>query len=133
MLATLNGSRISRFFDQIDPWLNNLDTAKNSWLTNGFNIDIEETPEAYVLTADLPGMKREDIDISVQDNQVSIFCERKEENKRYIFAERKYGKFSRSVKLPDTTGEITANLKDGILTLTIEKSEKVKPKKIEVK
>jgi len=102
-------------------------------------IDIAENQEAVEVRAELPGMKREDIDISVLGNILSITGEKKEstedKQKDFYHAERRYGTFRRDITLP--TGvepdKISANYSNGILTVTVPKSEQAKPRRIEVK
>ncbi len=93
-------------------------------------MDIKETKGALTVTAELPGMNREEIDVSVHDGVLTISGEKKagkEENGTdYHFIERSYGCFSRSVSLPDTveTEKIEAAFKDGVLTVTLPKTAK---------
>lgn len=102
-------------------------------------MDIYEDKEAIKVYVDLPGMKKEDISINVEDNVLTVKGERKfeEENKKknYYRIERSYGTFRRSFALPNNvdTGKIAANMKDGILTVEIPKKEEAKPKEIEIK
>jgi HSP20 family protein len=102
-------------------------------------LDMYETEEALTLKASVPGVKAEDIDITVAGNTLTIKGEfqREEEGKRgnVHFEERHYGKFQRSVSLPNTVDpdKARAEFKDGVLTLTLPKVEEAKPKHIEVK
>ena len=94
--------------------------------TGSFNTDIRETETGYVLEADLPGFRKEDINIDLTDNTLTIRAERhsehEEKDKRgnYIRCERSYGTFTRTFSLEgvDTEG-IKAGFKDGVLTLTM--------------
>jgi HSP20 family protein len=101
--------------------------------------DVYEEKDNFVVKAELPGMKKEDISVSLQDGSLIISGERKSETKsegaEVYRAERYVGKFQRSVTLPTpvTAGKVTAEYKDGILTVTLPKSEEAKPKQIEVK
>ncbi|HET6674580.1 MAG TPA: Hsp20/alpha crystallin family protein [Nitrospiraceae bacterium] len=102
-------------------------------------VDISEDEKEYVIKADLPDVKKEDVRISVQDDVVSISGERKyekeEKGKKYHRVERSYGSFMRSFTLPEDAdgGKISAEYKDGVLQVHLPKSEKTKPKTIEVK
>src|SRR3546814_14152759 len=86
--------------------------------------------KAYRLTAELPGLAEKDIDISVADGVLRISGEKKEETERteqgFLFSERRYGAFERAVPLPsDVTPEaITAQLRDGVLTVTLAKEQR---------
>lgn len=101
-------------------------------------IDIEETDNEYIVKAELPGMKKEDIKISLTEDSLTISGERKmekeEKGKTYHRVEMSYGKFQRSISFPSEVKpeEAKATYKDGILTITIPKSEKAKPKEIEI-
>jgi len=102
-------------------------------------VDIEETPDAYHVTADLPGLKKEDIHISVQDNVVTIRGERKREEKReddnFRRYERSYGAFERSFTVHEgfDPDKIDAKYESGVLHLTLPKREESKPRQVEVK
>ncbi|MBR1660467.1 MAG: Hsp20/alpha crystallin family protein [Oscillospiraceae bacterium] len=96
--------------------------------TGSFSTDIRETENEYVLEADLPGFKKEDINIDIQDNSLCISAERhaqqeeKDEAGNYIRRERSYGSFSRSFSLEGVnTDAIKAAFTDGVLTLTLPK------------
>lgn len=102
-------------------------------------VDVHEDAEALVLRAELPGVKREDVDISIDGNVLSLKGERKleqEENTRkYHRVERSYGSFVRQFQLPtnvDATS-VEAQLADGVLTLKLPKKQELKARKIEVK
>jgi HSP20 family protein len=102
-------------------------------------VDIEESEKEYLIKAEIPEMKKEDVKITVQDDVLSISGERKsekeEKGKKYHRVERSYGSFLRSFTLPDDADgtKITAEYKDGVLRLHLPKSEQAKPKAIEVK
>jgi HSP20 family protein len=99
--------------------------------------EIKETPEAYIVKADLPGMHQEDIDISMTGNQIVISGHRVEEDRRetdnFYTTERSYGSFMRSFTLPhDIDAEhVEAKLDHGVLQLSIPKRE-VKSRKIQL-
>ena len=100
--------------------------------------DVKEAKDAYVLKADLPGVKEEDLDVSLSGNMLTISGQKEEEHKeegdQYYAMERTYGSFARSFSLPDTVdGEhVTAELKDGVLTVHAPKRPEAQPKKISV-
>jgi HSP20 family protein len=102
-------------------------------------VDISEDEKEYLVKAELPDIKKEDIKLSVHDNVLSISGERKyekeEKGKKYHRVERTYGSFLRSFTLPEDAdaSKIAAESKDGILKVHLPKSEKAKPKSIEVK
>lgn len=102
-------------------------------------VDITETENEYHVVADLPGVKKEDLDVSIHDGVLTINAETKYEKEdreegRLLRQERRYGKFVRSMRLgADVDPEkIKAEYKDGVLDLHLPKHEQVKPKKIDV-
>lgn len=102
-------------------------------------VDITEDDKEYVIKADLPDVKKEDIKLTVLDNVMSISGERKyekeEQGKKYHRVERSYGSFMRSFTVPDDAdaSKVSAEYKDGVLNAHLPKSEKAKAKSIEVK
>ncbi|HHJ53651.1 MAG TPA: Hsp20/alpha crystallin family protein [Caldithrix abyssi] len=102
-------------------------------------IDMEETDDAFNITAELPGMKKEDIKITFQDNILTISGEKKTEEKReeknFHRMERSFGKFSRSIGIPAgvVLDKIDAEYKNGVLYIHIPKAEEAKTKKIDIK
>jgi HSP20 family protein len=102
-------------------------------------VDMYQTENEVVVKTAIPGVKREDVDITITGDTVSIKGEKKADEKikreDYIYQEHRYGAFSRTVNLPGglDTSKAEASFEDGVLTLTIPKSEEVKPKQIKVK
>lgn len=102
-------------------------------------VDISENESEYVIKAELPEVKKEDVKVTVEDGVLTIQGERRQEKeekgKRFHRVERSYGSFVRSFTLPESVeeGATKAEYKDGVLTLHLPKSEKVKPKAIDVK
>jgi HSP20 family protein len=102
-------------------------------------VDITEDEKEYIVKAEIPEMKKEDIKINVHDDILSVSGERKyekeEKGKKYHRVERAYGSFMRSFTLPDDADgtKVNAEYKDGVLKVHLPKSEKAKPKAIEVK
>lgn len=102
-------------------------------------VDIEESDKEYLIKAELPEVKKEEVKLTVQDDVLTISGERKaekeEKGKKYHRVERCYGSFMRSFTLPeDADGtKVSAEYKDGVLRVHLPKSEKAKPKAIEVK
>lgn len=101
-------------------------------------VDIKEESDKYVLLADLPGVKPEDIDLSMEEGVLTIKGEKKTEAKTqregYKRVERTYGSFYRRFSLPDTANAegISAKSRHGVLEIVIPKREAVQPKKINV-
>jgi HSP20 family protein len=106
------------------------------WLPS---LDVSETKNELVVKAEVPGMDPKDIDISLSDGMLTIKGEKKQEKEEkeadYHLVERSYGSFTRSVQLPrEVQGEkINASYKNGILKITLPKSEEAKKKEIKIK
>ena len=102
------------------------------------SVDVKETDKEVIVKADLPGIKKEDIEVSVDKDQLIIKGERKmekeEKEKDYVRVERSYGSFYRSfnIGVPIKEDEIKASYKNGVLEISIPKEEIKKPKKIEI-
>jgi HSP20 family protein len=123
-----------------DAWVR----PSGSWGQGGegfgsFPFDLYETGDDFVITAALPGLKPEDLDLSVQGNVLTISGEfrtdeREDQERSYHIRERRYGKVSRQLTLP--TGiqgdRIQASLEHGVLTLHVPKAEAMKPRRIQV-
>lgn len=98
-------------------------------------LEMTETDDAYKLSAELPGMDADNVEVTVADGVLSITGEKKEEReekeKDYYFSERSYGAFERSLRLPNDAAadKITAQSKNGVLTVTIPKDEKANARK----
>ncbi len=101
-------------------------------------VDIKETEKAYTIEAELPGMDKKDVKVTVQDGVLSITGERKHEeetkDKKLHRVERYYGSFLRRFTLPDNidSENVNASFKDGLLTLSLNKVEPKEPKAIEI-
>jgi HSP20 family protein len=100
-------------------------------------VDIEEKDDAYVVEADLPGVKREDVNIELVGNQLAITGEVKERKREGVVRRRtrRVGRFDYRVTLPDQVDpeKIDAKLDDGVLTVRVPKTERAKRRRIEVK
>lgn len=102
-------------------------------------VDIKETDDAFVVSAEVPGVKPEDIDINLTGNELIIKGEKKESKEEvkggYRLEERRYGYFSRRFRLPAGVNneKITANHEDGVVMITLPKSEKAATQKIKIK
>lgn len=100
-------------------------------------VDIMETGSDLVIRAEIPGMSRDDIDIEVTDESLTIKGDRKfdeSEKDNYLRVERPYGPFQRSftIGVPVQADKVSAKYRDGILEVTVPKAEEVKPKKITI-
>ncbi|HEX5550808.1 MAG TPA: Hsp20/alpha crystallin family protein [Nitrospira sp.] len=102
-------------------------------------VDISETEGEYLIKAELPEVRKEDVKVTVENGVLTLQGERRQEKeekgKRFHRVERSYGSFVRSFTLPESVDEssVKAEYKDGVLNLHLPKSERVKPKAIDVK
>lgn len=114
--------------------------ARTSQILSGWTpaLDLYEDKDNYYLRAELPGMKREEIELSLHDDCLSLFGERKHEEKHkdaeVYRAERFFGRFQRTVTLPGPVAvdKVKAQYQDGLLMVTLPKTEEAKPKHIDV-
>lgn len=105
-----------------------------------FPVDVRETVEGFVVEAELPGFTKEQLDITLENGMLTLSAERKveeeaqKEGEGYHLRERRYSKFERSFKLPQTIDEssVDAKLENGVLTVKIAKRPETKPRKITV-
>ena len=112
---------------------------------NGFDvafspaIDVAVEKDNVIVNADLPGLTRDDVTVTLQDNYLTIRGERKHATEQteanYFLSERMFGSFTRTIELPMAVNasKIEARFKDGVLQVTLPKTEDAKPKQIEVK
>ncbi len=102
-------------------------------------LDVAEKGDVFTIKASLPGIKPEDLNVTLEDNVLTVQGEVKEdetiEEETYHIRERRFGSFSRSLRfpVPVNANEIVASYDNGVLTLTVPKAEEVKPKRIEIK
>ena len=127
---------MTRLFAGVAPRSGNRDEVSfGAWNPN---VDIFEDKDKLVLEAELPGMKRDDFELSVENNVITLKGERRFEKKtnedNYHRVERSYGSFIRSFTLPQTVSSegAVAEFKDGILKVTLPKREETKPRRITI-
>ena len=127
---------VNRLFDSFlpdFPWRG--DVLEGSWIPK---VDISETNGELAVAAELPGLNRDDVSIRIENNVLTLKGEKKqeEENKatNYHRIERNYGAFSRSFSLPSTVdaSKVRAAFRDGVLTITLPKTEEAKGKEIPI-
>jgi HSP20 family protein len=143
-------------YDPVDSVQREFDTMLNRWFggreTNGgaggylapYAVDVREDGDHIYVEAELPGFKKDEIDITLENQTLTIAAERRSVTKlggggdgkkgELLLHERRYSRFLRSFTLPPTVDEQTVNAKlnDGVLTITLNKREESKPKKITV-
>ena len=131
--------RFGRFFEQafndfISP-LEGEEVSTASWTPA---VDIRESEDTLTLYAEIPGVAKEDVHLSVENGRLTLSGERKFEKdtqeENYHRIERTFGTFTRSFSLPENvdTGAVKASFRDGILTVSLPKAEEAKPRKIEI-
>ena len=109
--------------------------AMSDWTPS---VDISETDTAYLVKGEIPGVKKEDIKVTIEDGVITMRGERKQEkeekNEKFHRIERSYGNFMRSFRIPDDADEsaVKAEFKDGMISVTLPKSEKAKSKSKEI-
>ena len=124
---------INRLFES--PHENGNSDAFNTWAPA---LDVYEDHDNLLVRAELPGMKKENIDISLHDNVITVSGERKNEKKyegsKTSREERFFGRFTRSIALPKQvdSDRVKATYTDGVLTVTLPKAEEAKPRQIKV-
>lgn len=126
--------------DEIDNYFNEFWNGEDSFMSSFTpKVDIEELDDEFQFHAELPGMDKKDVNLSVKENVLTISGEKKDkkEDKKNNFhrIESSYGKFQRSFRLPQNVkqSDIKAEFKNGILDITVPKAEEAKPKEIEIK
>ena len=132
---------VQRDFDNLLGRLFNGTQAENGTRLAPYGVDIREDQDHFYVEAELPGFKKDDVDITLENQTLTISAERRVENKQgdgdkgeLLLHERRYSRFLRSFTLPPTVDEQTVNAKlaDGVLTVTLNKREETKPRKIQV-
>ena len=134
--------RLSDLRDEIDRLFESplTELTRTSNLLSGWTpaLDVYEDKDNYTVKAELPGMKKEEIEVSLHEGSLSISGERKSESKHedaeVYRAERFFGRFQRTVSLPSAVAadKVKAAYKDGVLNITLPKTEEAKPKHIDV-
>ncbi|SMO55458.1 Hsp20/alpha crystallin family protein [Fodinibius sediminis] len=125
-----------RFSDIMDEFFNDAVNARRDKFMP--SIDISETETKFHISVELPGMKKDDININLENSRLTISGERrfqdKEDGKTYHRVETRYGSFNRSFQLPDNVDEesIEASYEDGLLNISIDKSEDKVKKQIKI-
>ncbi|MEI7885111.1 MAG: Hsp20/alpha crystallin family protein [Clostridia bacterium] len=133
----LSETGLENFYNMLDDFFNDSFPKRNLQFDT-FKLDIQEEDKQYVVEAELPGIKKEEIDLSLSEGKLTISVEHKENSedkgKNYIHKERRFSSMKRTIILKDANSDqISARLDDGLLRITITKVEKVEStKKINV-
>lgn len=132
-------NEIDRVFDRFFPSRDQDEDGSTRQAVWRPRMDLIETDDAYRIHLDMPGMNKDELKISYQDNDLVVSGERTsdrtEENEEFVRVERSFGHFRRSFTLPRTVDEenIHASYDSGVLTITVPKTETVKPREIDIK
>ncbi|XP_052115125.1 17.3 kDa class I heat shock protein isoform X1 [Arachis duranensis] len=143
LIPSFFGGRRSNVFDpfSLDVWdpfkdfqfPSSLTSSENSAFVNT-RVDWKETPEAHVFKADLPGLKKEEVKVEIEDNSVLQISgernvEKEDKNDTWHRVERSSGKFMRRFRLPENAkmDQVKASMENGVLTVTVPKAEVKKP------
>ena len=141
-LTTRNARDVMGIQDEMERFLRTFFGDTSSPTTAGAwspSLDVEESEDAFVLHVELPGVSAEDIDLNLEDGVLTISGERRFYDEKstdgFRRVERHFGRFHRSVRLPDRVNPdaVEATHKDGMMTITVPKAEEAKPRRIEVK
>jgi HSP20 family protein len=130
--------RLMRHLLRWDPYqdFGNPEEAAGTFMPS---FEVEETADAYQFTADMPGIARDDLDIQMAGNRLTISGKREADasrsGARFYCQERSYGTFTRTFALPEEvdSGKVVAELRDGVLHLMVPKSPEIRPQKVEIK
>ena len=135
-VAYLNREPFARLFENfLNEAVQGEEVSNRNWVPP---VDIQETEEGYRLQAELPGLTKEDIDITLENNVLRLSGERKFERdvkkENFHRVERTYGTFSRAFSLPQQVNAegVQAGFENGVLTILVPKAEQAKPRKISI-
>ena len=132
------GAGFEDFYNMIDDFFNDGLAPGRNLLRDSFKLDIVEREDEYAIEAEMPGVKKSEIEISIEENNLCISVNREEETnsdgKNFVHRERRASSMSRRVRLAGAKlDEIKAKLEDGILTVSVPKENKSSsPRKIEI-
>lgn len=129
---------MDRFFDDIVPFSQKGENGGMRMDVWAPNTDVSETGDEYIISIDLPGTSKEDVEVKYKDNRLTISGERKKEEEKeeenFLRKERYHGSFTRSFTLPSEVekDDIKANFKEGVLTVKVPRSEVEEPTNIQI-
>ena len=129
LTRTGTGIGFENFYNMLDDFFGDGMMPSRNLLRDTFKIDIEDAEKEYLVEAELPGIKKEEIDLGIEEDNLCISVNRSEESnkdgKNFIHRERRASSMSRRIRLADANlAEIKAKLEEGVLTVTIPKQDK---------
>jgi HSP20 family protein len=118
------------FYNMLDDFFNDTGLFRRSLLNDTFKVDVAETESEYAVEAELPGVKKEEVEVAFHDGRLTISVKREEkkeeENKNYIHKERRYSSMQRSIYLADAASDgVQARMEDGVLKIVVPKQPRV--------
>ncbi len=127
---------LKRTFDSPFALIREVDRALNTYQTPSYPVDIYETPDHFVIHADLPGYHKDDVEINLDANVLTVAAQRAvpEDQGEARVTERSFERVERAFRLPDTVNadSVDASMDQGVLTVKLSKRDEVKPRKITV-
>ena len=132
------GAGFEDFYNMLDDFFNDSLMPRRSLLRDSFKIDIEEVDKEYRIEAELPGIHKDEVDLSIDGDSLCISVNREEEanhdGRNYIHRERRVSSMNRRIRLSEANlAEIKAKLEDGVLTVTVPKdTQAALPRKIDI-
>ncbi|MDZ7343084.1 MAG: Hsp20/alpha crystallin family protein [candidate division KSB1 bacterium] len=140
MLVKWNVAPVPSLFSAFeDAFLRNWFDGDDRVATYTPKVDVSETKEHFIVRAELPGLKKDEVKLTLENNVLTLSGEKRDERKQdegnYRWRESRYGKFERSFRLTDgiDRNNITADYKDGVLTITLPKTKEAQSKEIEIR
>jgi HSP20 family protein len=140
MLTKFNLAPVPSFFSVFErPLRRDLFDGEERAVTYAPRVDVVENKENFVVRAELPGIKKDEVKLTLENNVLTLSGEKRHEEKRdednYHLMETRYGKFERSFRLTDNIdrSNIAADYKDGVLTITLPKTKESQSKQIAIK
>lgn len=131
--TSLVNNRFPDFSDMLDDFFGDSWPPGRTLSQDTFKIDVQDNQNDYIIEAELPGAKKEEVNVEINDGRLTIFVKREEsideEKKNYIHKERRYCSMSRGIYLVDAQSEgIKAKLDNGVLSITVPKQDKTQNK-----
>lgn len=131
-------SLIRGLFSDAERGLPTISTLASAWNeSTAFPIDVEETTDSYVVSANLPGVKKEEVEVAMENGRLTLAVTQTKESeqkngRRYLYRERSTKAHSRVLTLPHASSDCKAALNEGVLTVTVKKEDEKKTKRISI-
>ena len=124
--SMIGATGFDEFYNMLDDFFNDIRSPRRSFMNDSFKIDVEDHTDSYRIDAELPGVKKEEISLDLNDGRLSITIQHEESNeeksKNYVHRERRVGSMQRSIYLANVRNDgVTAKFENGILEITVPK------------